>query len=409
MALRKAVTDWIFIYLVFCQLLYPIGRSYGYASMGERVFFIKIYSQDISEDEGQQIFKLMEEEIIRKGDFILVSGKKEEEKEEAFSKGRSFFEKGKMLYEGLELTEAVDEFKKAIPFLERSFELKESSELLKHLFMYLSMSHIALGKREEGTNYIRRVILIDRNFNPDPLIYPPFIREEMARQREVLEIPSSSTLIVETVPVAADVRINGKYYGKTPLIIRDLSAGRYEVTLMLRGYSQVSEYVYLAGGETIRVIKEMTEDEISGMIVRIKNAITKGDMNTTLSSMERISLLLNIEKILLAVLGKKEENFRVDILVIDSSKKKILKEANVSFLMEERVKYIKELVDSLSRKEVYEPAGVEEEKPFYKSVWFIVLIGIIVIAAGAMALSGGGGGGGGSSSSTSTGSVTVNF
>lgn len=409
MTLRKAVTDWICVYLVLCQLLYPTGRSYGYTSMGERVFFIKIYTQDISEDEGQKIFKLMEEEIIKRGDFILVSGKEEEEREEIFSQGRALFEKGKRLYERIELTEAAEEFKKAIPFLERSFELKESRDLLKHLFMHLSMAYIAIGKKEEATNYIKRVILIDRNFNPDPLIYPPFIREELARQREVLERPSSSTLIVETVPVAADVRINGKYYGKTPLIIRDLSAGRYEVNLMLRGYRQVSEYVYLAGGETLRVIKELPGDEISSMIVQIKNAITKGDMNATLSSMERLSQLLKIEKILLAILGKKEENFRMDVVVIDSPNKKILKEANVSFLMEERVKYIKELVDGLSRKEVYQPAGVEEQKPFYKSVWFIVLVGIIVIAAGAMALSGGGGGGGGSSSSTSTGSVTVSF
>lgn len=407
--MNRTLVRMICIYLVFFQLIYPYGRVYALELKGERVFFIRIYSEDIREDESQGIFNLLVEEINKKGELLIISGKEEEDKQNFISKGRAFYEKGKKHYERIELKEALEEFKKAAPILEEAFELSEGKEILKHLFMYLALSYMALGERAKGIDYLRRVNILDSNFDPDPFIYPPFIREELVRQRDILNAPASSALVVESEPTGADVMINGKFYGKTPVVIRGLSIGRYEVTLKYKGYKNIKRFIYITGGDPIRLAEEMQPDEVSNMINQINNAIIKNDMESAFSGMENLSRLLKVEKILLGILTKDLDRFKMEAMLIDSFNRKIINEANISFSHKERLKYIKELTEKLSLKQTSQLSEIAESRPFYKSFWFIVLVGIVAIAAGALALAGGGGGGGGGSSSSSTGSVTVNF
>lgn len=62
-------------------------------------------------------------------------------------------------------------------------------------------------------------------------------------------VPLSATLNIFSTPSSAEVYINGVYRGKTPLSITDLSSGNYNVKLVLSGYEDYSESIYLNPGE----------------------------------------------------------------------------------------------------------------------------------------------------------------
>ncbi len=60
-------------------------------------------------------------------------------------------------------------------------------------------------------------------------------------------LAAGATLFVTSAPIRAEVMINGTAYGPTPLLVRDIAAGPYEVTVIKPGYRPASEQVEIVG------------------------------------------------------------------------------------------------------------------------------------------------------------------
>lgn len=56
-------------------------------------------------------------------------------------------------------------------------------------------------------------------------------------------LPAGTTLFVTSAPIRAEVTINGTAHGPTPLLVRDIAAGDYEVTVIKPGYRPATERV----------------------------------------------------------------------------------------------------------------------------------------------------------------------
>lgn len=75
--------------------------------------------------------------------------------------------------------------------------------------------------------------------------------------------PSATTgsLIVESRPTGANVSINGRDSGKTPLVVSDLSPGGYQVVLSMPGYRNFATTVRVVAGERARAAASLTAVE----------------------------------------------------------------------------------------------------------------------------------------------------
>lgn len=60
---------------------------------------------------------------------------------------------------------------------------------------------------------------------------------------------AASTLFVTSAPIGAEVTINGTAYGTTPLLVRDLEPGTYEVSVIKPGHAPATERLELAEDE----------------------------------------------------------------------------------------------------------------------------------------------------------------
>ena len=75
-------------------------------------------------------------------------------------------------------------------------------------------------------------------------------------------------LSVSTIPAGADVYVDGVMRGRSPLMIRELSAGVHLVRLVKTGYMDMSEQVVLIGGQVVRVANPLPKPaslELSGL------------------------------------------------------------------------------------------------------------------------------------------------
>lgn len=72
---------------------------------------------------------------------------------------------------------------------------------------------------------------------------------------------AASTLFVDSAPIGAEVTINGTAYGTTPLLVRDLEPGAYEVRVIKPGHAAATERVELAEDE-VRAVELRPEPDL---------------------------------------------------------------------------------------------------------------------------------------------------
>lgn len=74
-------------------------------------------------------------------------------------------------------------------------------------------------------------------------------------------LPAQTALFVNSAPIGAEVTINGSAYGSTPLLVRDLEPGSYEVEIIKPGYRIAMESVELADGD-VRAVEFRPEPDL---------------------------------------------------------------------------------------------------------------------------------------------------
>ena len=75
-------------------------------------------------------------------------------------------------------------------------------------------------------------------------------------------------LSVSTIPAGAEVYVDGVLRGRSPLMVKELSAGVHLVRLVKTGYMDMSEQVVLIGGQVVRVANPLPKPaslELSGL------------------------------------------------------------------------------------------------------------------------------------------------
>lgn len=74
-------------------------------------------------------------------------------------------------------------------------------------------------------------------------------------------LAAAPTLFVDSAPIRAEVTINGTSYGTTPLLVRDLDPGVYEVSVIKPGFAQATERVEL-GDDDVRAVELRPEPDL---------------------------------------------------------------------------------------------------------------------------------------------------
>ncbi|MFW5789341.1 MAG: PEGA domain-containing protein [Spirochaetota bacterium] len=77
-------------------------------------------------------------------------------------------------------------------------------------------------------------------------------------------VGAEATLFVNSAPIRAEVTINGSSYGVTPLLVRDLASGTYEIQVIKPGYEPATERVELEDGDVRAVELRPTADLFVG-------------------------------------------------------------------------------------------------------------------------------------------------
>ncbi len=81
-------------------------------------------------------------------------------------------------------------------------------------------------------------------------------------------MPITGSLNINSEPINAKIIIDGKEYGKTPMIINNLLVGEHDVELQLGGYNKIKRTITIEEGEMTNNYLNMTREEVPSSIVK---------------------------------------------------------------------------------------------------------------------------------------------
>ncbi len=161
----------------------------------------------------------------------LYSQSKDEDKEisELYKKAEEFYENGSF-------NQAIDLYEKIIDNLNKKKELAKTKQKLFKTMVSLALTLFTIKETEKAKSQLKKLIRLNPNEELDREIYPPAFIEIFEKvQKEQL-----GSLNITSIPPGAELKINNRPFGKTPVKLENFLKGEYVISAFLKGYSPYS-------------------------------------------------------------------------------------------------------------------------------------------------------------------------
>lgn len=141
---------------------------------------------------------------------------------------------GKKAYQHLDLKRASKYLQEARrEFIMNLHHLRSNRDLLD-AHLYLGVTYLALKEKKKGMGELRRVAYLDPKRELSARDFPPSVLEAFATVKQEVHAAAPVHVRVTSVPARAEVYLNGRLIGKTPMETR-LASGEYFVLMEKKG------------------------------------------------------------------------------------------------------------------------------------------------------------------------------
>ena len=149
--------------------------------------------------------------------------------------GDTLFEEGKTLYDNLDPEAAAKKFTDAAAFYRRN-AADTAPERLGRVYIFLGASRLLNGDNTGAQESFTQAVLAAPGLQPDAKLFGQDVQELFASARQALAKKARGSLTIDSLPGGAQVRVQGRVLGTTPVKDVELAPGPHQVVLTLPGY-----------------------------------------------------------------------------------------------------------------------------------------------------------------------------
>ncbi len=140
---------------------------------------------------------------------------------------RDLLEEGRVLYERADPDQAIPVLEEAVAEFNDTMAYTTENRSLIESLLTLGFAYMVVGEEERARSAFSRVAQLDPGRELDPVNYAPRIVDFYSQVRgEVLQRGSGSLEVLSPQP-GAEVFIDGRKVGNTPMVVPDLPVGRH--------------------------------------------------------------------------------------------------------------------------------------------------------------------------------------
>ncbi|MBN1164936.1 MAG: PEGA domain-containing protein [Candidatus Krumholzibacteriota bacterium] len=153
-------------------------------------------------------------------------------------------------FEGIELLRSQGRYEEAIEMLREVVrDADQPPETLQRAYCEIVFTYMLTGNWQSAEAEARAALKIFPDIQPDTRFVPPLIGEIFTRQREAI----FGSIKITTIPDLAQVFMNGKLVGYSPLTLDYVESGEVNLRLVRQGYREMSIDVSVTAGNVTTV------------------------------------------------------------------------------------------------------------------------------------------------------------
>ena len=163
-------------------------------------------------------------------------------------------QRARRLYRDLAFQASLDELSRAQEELEARLDAEETYQALDDAMLLRALDELALGNQQAARDALRQaVILRPERTSLDPAEFAPDVRAEYERVRDGLRREAPLPLATESEPSGAELELDGRQAGLTPMSVR-LHDGRHYLVFRSPGHIAAPRIIDV-DGEPLGVLR----------------------------------------------------------------------------------------------------------------------------------------------------------
>ena len=163
-----------------------------------------------------------------------------------WERARELVARGRKAYDNLELDQAIRLCRKALKALESDLGRPMDAALYTEILTYLGASILLTGNERGGRKVFGRLLMFDPAFALDPVVFPPSLAEAAKQEGKKAARRPEGRLRVESEPAGAEVFLDEKPVGLSPVSLSTVKRGPHLLRLVRRGYASAGKFVNVA-------------------------------------------------------------------------------------------------------------------------------------------------------------------
>lgn len=175
-----------------------------------------------------------------------------------YDRGMKRFEEAKAFYADLNMEEAIPKFKSAERIMAKHVDKMADLSVLSEILLYLGASYKMFDEDDKASPYFLRYISMNPNKDLNEQDFAPEIAEYFNQIKSDFLMMPNGSIKFETTPAGAQVFLDGKLTGITPLRIDGVTAGDHYYRLHLDGFRDKGGDVTVEEREAVDVDKNLS-------------------------------------------------------------------------------------------------------------------------------------------------------
>jgi hypothetical protein len=273
----------------------------------------------------------------------------------AFKVAEQLTDKGREAYQTLDLDPAIEHLASALNKYERNAAFVSDIRAVAKVLMLLGATHILRGDEKTGALRLRQAIAVDPTVDPDPRIFNPGMRQIFQEAVGQLANRPLGTISVTSNPSYAEVYLDGKFVGVTPMAADSIQEGRHFVRFVKEGYRSRGNVIDVVGKEEAADVAtlEPTDsfEEFDALVEAATPSLSSKQAGDRVGEVfKQLGQVLEADALMLTEVRLDGERVRVLSVLVDVADSKVLKSASQTFSYDSRPEiYEREVADMLRR------------------------------------------------------------
>ncbi len=407
------------------------------AGAGNKLIAVQLYDSSSTELKASKIASSTVATLAESKDYDFVNTEADlfsdrDALEKALESAKSSLERGKTFYNDLNTDDATIRFKNALRSLEGNLDKLTDYTLLSEVILYTAACYKMAEEDSKADPFMRAYISI----NPDASIDDSFAPEVVDYFNEIKDdyaAKSNASIKFSGAPNGADVFLDGKFVGQTPLTLIKQSIGNHYYRIHKNGFKDAGGVITLTERKMKIVDQRLSKIGAASSFLSETNGM-KSEMGTIsmLRKTTDIAEKLGVDYVLVTYATLDGKNVKYTGYMVNKEKRSFKKaEATLPLTATAATPELKSFNDNLTGDSyeykaiadlAMEEAGAlglieeqpaqqdkdksKEKKPVYKEWWLWTIVGVAVAAGVGVGIYFGVAGNGGGSSGPS---LDINF